>query len=415
MIAMQKNYSVDWQTFPDGSQRIHLLSPWTIPRSPVEVMEVPQEHIAIPAPMTAEQLDISPDFKPHADNILSGRVTIFGVSGSGKSNTFATMSEELGRLRVPLLIADTEDEYTSLASQVYLPNPQIVDSSLVTVVNAEEFGRYILDARMQAILNLTDYSNDEGAQVLIKMIDGMWKWEEEREQAQRVSCMVMLDEASKWLPQKMSESVLTNDVQNDLFTCISGAVVSRGRKRGIGAVLANQRVATLNKDVLQPSVQILHRQTQDVDIKRYASMGISNDEVASLKDGEAFIFTAHVAKMRSRINRRRSPDGARTPGLASLRNGRSGSLEGFMEGDFHSANEPIEPFASNISTFPPVPYSTAKTANSGVPEAWKSRILEKLRQGKNRTEVQDELGISGDQWWMIKAVADEYDRQRRAR
>lgn len=53
------------------------------------------------------------------------------------------------------------------------------------------------------------------------------------------------------------------------------------------------------------------------------------------------------------------------------------------------------------------------TKEREVPEVWKARILAELEKGKNRTEVQDELGLSGDQWWMVKTVADEYNARRR--
>jgi len=367
----------------------------------------------LPSPKSPDNLELSSEFQPHADTILSGRVTIFGVSGSGKSNTFATLIEELGRLEVPLLIADTEDEYGSLASPTYLPNPQVVDANTVNVMNAEEFGYYLLDARIQALLNLTAYSNDEAAQVLTNMIGGMWAWEEQVPVSERISCMVMLDEAAKWLPQLKSESCLSTEVQNALFNCISTGVVSRGRKRGIGFTLANQRIATLNKNVLQPNVQILHRQSQDVDIKRYGAMGISNDEVATLRNGEAYIFTDTIAKLRTRIRKRRSPHGADTPGLASLRNGTRGNAVWNDGSQFHGYNPPTEPF-QNISTFPSFPNGSALKAVREVPEIWKSRIRQKLDEGLTRTEVRDALGLSGDQYWMVKEVANEYDKAKQA-
>jgi hypothetical protein len=61
-----------------------------------------------------EYLNISEDYQPHADEFLSGRKLIVGVAGSGKSNSTASVCEELGRLDVPMVLADTENEYESL-------------------------------------------------------------------------------------------------------------------------------------------------------------------------------------------------------------------------------------------------------------------------------------------------------------
>src|SRR5579864_410740 len=68
-------------------------------------------------------LNLAKGLCPHPDEMLSGRSSIFGVPGSGKSNTVAVICEELGVKEVPCLLADTEDEYASLVddARTWLP------------------------------------------------------------------------------------------------------------------------------------------------------------------------------------------------------------------------------------------------------------------------------------------------------
>jgi hypothetical protein len=75
-------------------------------------------------------LNLSQGLRPHPNALLSGRSSIFGVPGSGKSNTVAVLCEELGLKEVPYLLADTEDEYASLVDdgRTWLPRGYLAGS-----------------------------------------------------------------------------------------------------------------------------------------------------------------------------------------------------------------------------------------------------------------------------------------------
>ncbi len=276
------------------------------------------------------------DLHPHADALLSGRISAFGVPGSGKSNFVAVMCEELGAKYVPLLLADTEDEYAPLvdAARSFLPrgylagSPDVLQEAKEPVphfipLEAEHafaFGQAILEEGLQVILNLPSYGNaEEAALVMIEIIAGMQVWEQQQPLRDRVSCMFILDEAATWLPQRVEESILAPETLATLQSTIFNDVVRKGRKRGIGFILATQRIAEVDKRALQSSWRFLHQQTEDVDVRRYKALlpSLDKETVLGLLPGEC-IVSSPMGTMRTRIRLRYSPHGAPTPGLESV-------------------------------------------------------------------------------------------------
>lgn len=384
-----------------------------------------------------ECLNLSPAFHPHADTVLSGRGTVFGISGSGKSNTIATLSEELGQQEVPLILADTEDEYQSLNHPRWFPNGHLMNAQHVTVANAANFGRYVIEHLWQVILNLQSYAPDEAALVMARTITGMRQWEEERASEHRVSCMFILDEAAFWLPQQVQESKLSDKSLLAVQQAFFDDLVRRGRKRGLGLVLATQRSAEIDKRALQSNWKVLHRQTEEADLKRYVAMGITKEETLALRDGEAFVFNAQVSKLRVQMRLRYSKHGADTPGLASVRRYQR-EIRNFGEYDEPAFgnqddpetsrigfDQPMEPLRSRSKTseipgepsakIPPA--ETSEISDTGgqtwynVPSKIRSEILKRYRSGVKRTAIQNELELNGDQYWMVKVVCDGWDNR----
>ena len=270
-------------------------------------------------PSTEDCLQLSHDLVVHADDFLAERKIVVGISGSGKSNTVADISEELGRLGVPFVLFDTENEYKSLCNERYIPRYLRLDSSNLSADSAAEQAAYILDHRMQAIVNLQDFSDEQAALIMINMIEGLTKWQEERPNNERIPCEVILEEATTWLPQRTSESVLSTETLNLLQAAFFNDVVRKGRKRGLGFTAVCQKIAEIDKRALQCKVKFLHAQSELNDLKRYAEMGIDHKDAMSLKQGEAFVWVGRIAKKRIHMRLRTSPHGASTPKLANLR------------------------------------------------------------------------------------------------
>lgn len=284
----------------------------------VEALPEPRETPLLTSPSIREEdaFNLGATCKVHADEILSGRGTIIGVSGSGKSNSVAVLCEECGSKDVPLLLADTEDEYPSL--KPWFPHGMLLNAENLQASQGKSFGRYLLDNHVQAIVNLQSYEMDEAALLLVKIITGMKEWEEESEE--KLSSMVILEEAAIWLPQNPKQSLLHNPATlAALQQIFFGVMVARGRKRGLGLAIAAQRIAELDKRALQSSWKIYHRQTENTDLNLYKESGIAREDAENLRDGEAFISTGRMSRKRVQMRMRYSPHGAKTPGLASIR------------------------------------------------------------------------------------------------
>jgi uncharacterized protein DUF87 len=274
-------------------------------------------------------LHLSDDVVLPANDFLSGRKLIVGTSGSGKSNTVGAYGEELGKLGVPFVLADTEDEYQPLCDPRWLKNgvkAGVGTRYPVTMDNAPQFGSYVLTHRLQVVLNLQSYEFEEAALIMIGIIQGMREWQEELANEDRIPCDFILEEAVTWLPQNVGESPLHG---KETFNLLQGTffndLVRKGRKRGLGLTLVCQKIAELDKRAMQSDAKILHRQTELPDLERYRKFGITKEDSLSLGNGECFLFTTHVSKMRAQIRWRNSPHGAKTPGIEALRKQRNES------------------------------------------------------------------------------------------
>lgn len=285
----------------------------------------------IEAPKSSDEyLNISADYQPHADEFLSGRKLIVGISGSGKSNSVADICEEYGQLGVPMVLADTENEYRSLGDTRWLPNAMLAGREQVTPENAEQFGHYVLDNHKQVILDLTDYDEmEEAALVMVNIIKGMRAWEEKFANELRIPCEFLLEEATTWLPQNVGESPLKGtDVWQPLQDAFFNNLVRKGRKRGLGLTVICQKIAEIDKRALQSDVKIFHRQTEPRDIEVYRkSFHITPEESASLKNGEAYYFSSNASKKLIQMRVRHSHHGANTPGLKALRAHQQGDTD----------------------------------------------------------------------------------------
>ncbi len=276
-------------------------------------------------------LYLSDTFMPSVESMLGQTLLFCGIRRAGKSNGMAVVAEELARYGVPMLLCDTEDEYGPLADHRYLPRGIIAGSLdllqsagpnnyvAIDVNGAFEFGRVILEDSLQVVLSLKSFGDDnEAALIMCEIIAGMHAWESSRHNAQRVPCMVFLDEANKWLPQNERESYLSRDVQADLQKAIFGTMVRRGGKQGLGLGLTTQRIVELDKRALQTTWKFLFQQTEQVDIDRYKSLGLHQVEIMSLRQGECFVFSPQVIGFRTYLRQRHSPHLAHTPGLEQL-------------------------------------------------------------------------------------------------
>ncbi len=340
-----------------------------------------------------DHLFLSQTLFPHADAMLSGRVSIFGIPDAGKSNTVAVIGEELGKLEIPFLLCDTEGEYEPLCDKRYLRRPYIAHASSVTPENARAFGHMILDDGLQVVLNLQSYGTiNTAALVMIEIIHGMHEWQEERPQEERIPCAAILDEAHVWLPQRENESMLTKEKDEEGITLLArlqnaffDLVVRRGRKYGIGFIFASQMIADLDKRAMAANWKFYMKQNEGPSLARYAEQGIGRDVAMALGRGEAVVIGPGVRGVHQ-IRKRNSPHGAHTPGLANMRR--------YLAQKQHLPHtEPRLPVPS-IPETPAPTYATGSFTTKLPIEL--QRALELYEPGMSYRELGRQLGVGKD-------------------
>lgn len=325
-----------------------------------------------------DSINLADNFQPSVNPLLSECTTIIGIRRSGKSNAIAVLSEELAPWGVPLVLADTEDEYSELSNHKWMPrgrtagspalleeNPELSNFTAVNIAGAYNFGQYVLDNGLQIVLNLKSYEDDEAALLMVELINGMNDWQEARANKNRVSCMLILDESQKWLPQDLSQSCLTREPQKLLQRAIFDTMVNRGGKRGLGLILGAQKPAQLDKRALQSKWKFLFRQTERIELKEYAWMGVDEDAARSLKNGECFLFSPGVSGQSFQMRKRYSPDNSTTPGLSSVLSHRKTlrSIDRLEEQSFVVQLAPItEQSSLSVAIATAVPTTTTTTA-----------------------------------------------------
>ena len=307
----------------------------------------------------ADCIFFSATLTPHADTILSNRIAALGIPGAGKSNLIAVISEELGKFGSPLIIFDTENEYRTLCDRVYFHRPYAANKSNVNLENAFSFGQRIMDERLQVVLNLDSYNDDDlAALIMIDIIKGIQSWEEQLENDDRIPCTIELDEAAVWFPQNAGESMLSKKEDENGDTLLAklqkaffSIIVRRGRKRGIGLVVASQRPAEVDKRLIASCQwKFLLQQNNPNDFKVYKEFGVENAIAQGLRRGEAFVIGPGIKGVHQ-IRKRRSPDNAKTPGLESLRKKRytenlKRAMSDLPNSQFQARSDPESSFRS---------------------------------------------------------------------
>ncbi len=307
-------------------------------RQPYDVHPVPYEYDdddALPEAIIEEGgLPLAETFQPSIHSLLGMMVAIFGIRRFGKSNCLAVIIESLAPYQLPILLCDTKDEYAGLVNRSYLPHGYMVGAPggsanvpedvrfyyvAVDPEHAFAFGQSIMEGHLQVVLNLKSYeTDDQAARVMCAIIKGINAWEEARPNSNRIPVEIALDEAHKWLPQQLSESNVSKEVQELLHQTFFSTIVRMGGSNGFGLIVASQRISELDKRCLQSLWQFFFKQTEDIDIKRYEVKGIPREEVLSLRQGECFIFSPLCLGFRVQMYAKKSPDLSKTPGLEQL-------------------------------------------------------------------------------------------------
>ena len=271
------------------------------------------------------------DLRVHVDTVFSKRVTILGMSGSGKSNLVAVLVEELGQFDAALIVFDHKPEYWPLCKQPYLTRPARANAQNLTPQHAAAIGQQIVQKRLHVVVDLTSYQSDvEAVLVMVRLIEGVRRYQQAQSDERRIPCTFVLDEAHYWLPENEAHSTIrhvkartTGQSLLAYMQQVFFRLSEMGRTFGMGLIVATQRPANVDKRLTsQAEWRFLLKAMDPADLKTYRIYGLAAEVAQALSPhlGEAYVVGPDGSHGVYRIRRRFSPDVAKSPGLANIRN-----------------------------------------------------------------------------------------------
>lgn len=195
---------------------------------------------------------------------LIGEITaIFGIRGSGKSNTVALLAEKLVLRGVPLTIIDPHGEYYSLR---LLPRPLLVigipggtathADLLVEPDQATAIAEFSVHEGVSIVLDVSGLKDAVRYEVLGYYFEGLWTACAREKRPYHL----FLEEAHTFIPERGSSPV----------EAIVSNLATEYRKYGVGMVVVDQRPANVKKTpITQARVRLLHEVDDPLDIDRY--------------------------------------------------------------------------------------------------------------------------------------------------
>lgn len=196
------------------------------------------------------EINIAPGIDIDPQTILTGRCCIIGQSGSGKSYLAGVIIEELCRTGLPFAIVDTEGEYASLKSAFKIVLIGRDNADLDLDVDLAKLFRSSIEGNVPLVFDLSEVVDKEA--YVDKLLTTLYGIEDKM----RSPYLLIIEEADKFAPQVVRKE--RNPVEE---------ISVRGRKRGLGLLVATQRPANISKNVLaQCSYGFIGKLTTENDI-----------------------------------------------------------------------------------------------------------------------------------------------------
>lgn len=263
--------------------------------------------------------------------IAGRRTAVFGISGSGKSNTAAVIVEQLLAAGEQCVLIDPKGEAWGLLS---LANGK--PSKLPLIIFGEPHGHiasldeshgprladFVVDSGRSIALSLLGFESDQSERRFVSTFLRQL-YRRKTKQNPRTRTLVILEEAHLFIPES---------VKGDAAE-LSGAmqrIVRQGRSFGLGSLLIDQRPADVSKRcVTQCDSLICHQLIHQTDrtalqdwVKAYDTEGYGEKflkSLAALQSGEAWIWSPAWLKIfqQVKVHRRTTFDSGATPDDAS--------------------------------------------------------------------------------------------------
>ncbi len=217
------------------------------------------------------------EFTISGTQLLTNRTAVIGMSGSGKSHLIGVLCEEMCKANLPFVIIDTEGEYYSLKEQfeiAWASNGTDADTML-TIEKCKPLAEQVVKLGGRLIFDTSNSSNE------FELVSEFLKHLYEIESEVKMPILVIVEEADRFVPQSRGEQV------RELHE-----ISRRGRKRGIGLIVATQRPAMVDKNILsQCGNQFIGRLRIENDVKavsRFFHKTRMLDELPNLERGDFF-------------------------------------------------------------------------------------------------------------------------------
>ncbi len=215
------------------------------------------------------------DVQIDAQELVTGRTCVIGQSGSGKSYLIAVLCEKLLEKNIAFCIIDTEGEYFSLKEKfdVLWVGGQESDVN-IEGVNLQDLIEKSISNNMPIILDVSDVLDQR--KLVTEFSSKLYQLESE----QRQPYVLIVEEADKFVPQSKDSLKEIEEISK------------RGRKRGLGLLVATQRPSLVNKNVLsQCGNQLIGKLTTENDLKA-VDLFFANrkelEDLPKLEPGEFF-------------------------------------------------------------------------------------------------------------------------------
>ena len=266
-------------------------------------------------------------------DVVTETTAILGVRGTGKTNTGTVFIEEAHEHGTQFVVVDplavwyglktsADGEHEAIPCVVF--GGERGDLPLREDL-AERIADVVVDTGISAVLSLAELSRAGQARFVHLFMERLYRRKAEPGRGTRL--LVAIDEASSFVPQRFGA---------EMAKCVGSIeqLVRRGRSRGLGCVLIDQRAASINKDVLtQLDLLIAHRLTSPQDRGAILDWVKGSDDPERAKElestlasigrgeakGEAWVWSPLLEIFqRARIRRRTTFDSSRTPGPGEI-------------------------------------------------------------------------------------------------
>jgi len=244
------------------------------------------------------------DFSIDAQHLVTGRTCIIAQSGAGKSWAIAVLCEKLCAAGIGFCIVDTEGEYFSLKQRypvLWVGSDDRCDEDIERVS--------LKDLMLRAVVNGTAVVFDVSETEMREKVAALAEILYDIASAHKIPYLLILEEADKFIPQAKESIKKIEEISR------------RGRKRGLGLLVATQRPSFVTKNVLsQCNNQIIGKLSIENDLRAvdlFFGSRTELEELATLQPGEFFVMGGFVRKKtRIRFSGRETEHRGETPELS---------------------------------------------------------------------------------------------------